>query len=83
MQNKEQQPYADKYRLFFEHASCGLFISSKEGRFIDVNQALVDILGYDTKEELLEIDLVCYYSGHPCQRGDALRRCRAARSRFQ
>ena len=58
MQNKEQQPCEDKYRRFFEHANCGLFISSKEGRFIDVNQALVDILGYDTKEELLKIDLV-------------------------
>jgi len=54
---KEQQMCEDKYRRFFEHANCGLFISSKEGYFIDVNQALVDILGYDTKEELLKIDI--------------------------
>ena len=57
MQNREQQACEDKYRRFFEHANCGLFISSREGRFVDVNQALVNILGYDTKEELLQIDL--------------------------
>ncbi|MFQ6079326.1 MAG: PAS domain S-box protein, partial [Thermodesulfobacteriota bacterium] len=47
----------EKYRNLFESVRHGLFISSKEGRFLDCNQALVDMLGYENKEEFLEIDI--------------------------
>ena len=36
---------------------CGVFISTKEGKFLDVNQALLDMLGYGSKEEFLKIDI--------------------------
>lgn len=45
------------YERLFEHVGSGVYISSKEGKFINVNQALVDMLGYDSKEDLLKIDL--------------------------
>lgn len=45
------------YQRLFEHMGCGVFISSREGKFIDANQTLVDMLGYVSKEELLEIDI--------------------------
>ena len=45
------------YKRLFEHVGSGVYISSKEGKFIDVNKALMDMLGYDSKEELLNIDL--------------------------
>ncbi len=45
------------YQRLFEHMGCGVFISSREGKFVDVNQTLVDMLGYESKEELLEIDI--------------------------
>lgn len=45
------------YRSLFEHVACGVFISSKEGKFIDANQALVSMLGYDNKEDFLKIDI--------------------------
>lgn len=45
------------YQRLFEHMGCGVFISSRKGKFIDVNQTLVDMLGYENKEELLEIDI--------------------------
>jgi PAS domain S-box-containing protein len=32
-------------------------MSSKEGKFIDANQALLDMLGYESKEEFLSIDI--------------------------
>jgi PAS domain S-box-containing protein len=48
----------EKYRNLFERVRHGLFISSKEGKFLDCNQALLDILGYPTKEEFLKIDIV-------------------------
>ncbi|MDI6762057.1 MAG: PAS domain S-box protein [Thermodesulfobacteriota bacterium] len=48
----------EKLRRLFERVRHGLFISSKEGRFLDCNQALLDMLGYPSKEEFLEIDIV-------------------------
>jgi PAS domain S-box-containing protein len=47
----------EKLRNLFERVRHGLFISSKEGKFLDCNQALLDMLGYSTKEEFLEIDI--------------------------
>jgi two-component system NtrC family sensor kinase len=37
--------------------ATGVFISSKEGKFLNANQALLDMLGYDSKDEFLNIDL--------------------------
>lgn len=45
------------YERLFEHVGSGVYISSKEGKFINVNRALVEMLEYDSKEELLNIDL--------------------------
>lgn len=42
-----------RYRSIFEHATIGIFRSTLSGQFLDVNPALVQMLGYDTAEELL------------------------------
>ncbi len=47
----------EKLRRLFERVRHGLFISSKGGRFLDCNQALLDMLGYPSKEEFLKIDI--------------------------
>jgi PAS domain S-box-containing protein len=47
----------EDYKSLFEHVGCGVFISTKEGRFLDVNQALLDMLGYERKEEFLKMDI--------------------------
>ena len=47
----------EEYRSLFEHVGCGVFISTKEGRFLDVNHALLDMLGYESKEEFLKMDI--------------------------
>ncbi len=47
----------EDYRRLFEHVGCGVFISTKEGKFLDVNRALLDMLGYRSKEEFLKIDI--------------------------
>ena len=44
-----------RYRELFEKVQEGVFISTVEGRFLDCNQAFLEMLGYETKEELLEI----------------------------
>jgi len=47
----------EDFRNLFEHVACGVFISSKEGKFLNVNRALLDMLGYDNKDEFLNIDI--------------------------
>jgi len=47
----------ESYQRLFKHAGCGVFISSKEGRFLDVNPALLKMLGYQAKDEFLSLDL--------------------------
>ncbi len=47
----------ESYQRLFNHVGCGVFISSKRGRFLDVNPTLLKILGYQDKEEFLSLDL--------------------------
>jgi PAS domain S-box-containing protein len=45
-----------KYRSIFDNSIEGIFQSSPEGRFLTVNTALSDILGY-SKEELMKLNI--------------------------
>jgi PAS domain S-box-containing protein len=45
------------YRRLFENVAVGVYVSTKEGRFLDANRALIDMLGYANKEEILKISL--------------------------
>ncbi len=45
------------YKRLFENVHCGLYVSSKEGKFLNANKALLDMLGYKNKEEFLKIDI--------------------------
>ncbi len=47
----------EKFRNLFERVQHGLYISTKEGRFVDCNQAMWGVLGYQDKEEFLKIDI--------------------------
>jgi PAS domain S-box-containing protein len=42
-----------KYRTIFENAPLGIFRSTPEGRFIEVNPALAQLLGYDSPETVI------------------------------
>jgi two-component system NtrC family sensor kinase len=46
-----------RYRELFDSIQEGLFFASPEGQFLDVNDALVRMLGYDSAEELLRADV--------------------------
>lgn len=56
-QEEQLKASEQEFRRLFEHVGCGVFISSKEGKFLDVNHALLDMLGYSNKEEFLDIDI--------------------------
>jgi len=45
------------YRDLVERLPDGVYKSTHDGKFIEVNQAMVKMLGYDSKEELLAIDI--------------------------
>jgi PAS domain S-box-containing protein len=45
-----------RYRELFDNIQEGLFFATPDGRFIEVNDALVRMLGYATREELLQAD---------------------------
>ena len=45
-----------RYRELFDNIQEGLFFCSPDGRFIEVNDALVRMLGYDSRDDLLYCD---------------------------
>jgi two-component system NtrC family sensor kinase len=46
-----------RYRELFDNTQEGIFFTTPEGRFVEVNDALVRMLGYASRQELLEIDI--------------------------
>jgi PAS domain S-box-containing protein len=46
-----------RYRELFDNIQEGLFFSTPGGRYVEVNDAMVQMLGYGSREELLQIDI--------------------------
>jgi two-component system NtrC family sensor kinase len=46
-----------RYRELFDNIQEGLFFSTPGGRFVEVNDAMVRMLGYSSREDLLQIDI--------------------------
>jgi PAS domain S-box-containing protein len=57
-----------RYRELFDNIQEGLFFSTPSGRFVEVNDALVRMLGYSNREELLQIDISTQLYFSPEQR---------------
>jgi two-component system NtrC family sensor kinase len=57
-----------RYRELFDNIQEGLFFSTPAGRFIEVNDALVAMLGYSSREELLQVDIPTQIYFSPEQR---------------
>ncbi|MDY6854530.1 MAG: PAS domain S-box protein [Thermodesulfobacteriota bacterium] len=47
----------EEYRLLFERVQQGLLISTKQGRVIDCNRAMLEILGYKDKADFVSLDI--------------------------
>lgn len=50
---RQLQDSESRYRLLFERNVAGVFRTTLDGRILDCNDALVQALGYDSREELL------------------------------
>ena len=48
---------AEIYRNLVEKMPDGVYKSTHDGEFISVNPAMINMLGYDSKEELMSIDI--------------------------
>lgn len=59
----------EKYRTLFEGSKEPFCITTKDGRFVDVNKAIVELLGYDNKEELMKIGSMAELYSSPGDRG--------------
>lgn len=45
------------YRNLVQRIPDGVYKSTSDGKFVDVNPAMVQMLGYDSKEEMLALDI--------------------------
>jgi len=62
----------EKYRELVENATYGIFRSNREGDFLDVNPALVAMLGYGSKSELMTSNLNSDIYENPSERASLL-----------
>ncbi|HQU71761.1 MAG: response regulator [Calditrichaeota bacterium] len=46
-----------RYRTLFEESNDVIFISTPDGRFLDINPAGVKLFGYESRDDLLNIDI--------------------------
>ncbi|HYA23389.1 MAG TPA: PAS domain S-box protein [Terriglobales bacterium] len=53
----DRQEAERRYRQLFDNIQEGVFFATPDGRFVEVNDALVHMLGYSGREELLQADI--------------------------
>ncbi len=51
----------EKYRTLISNVQEGVFISTPPGRFLDFNDALMRMLGYEHRDELMSVDIGAIY----------------------
>ena len=60
------------YRTLVEKIPDGVYKSTHDGKFVDINPAMVKILGYESKEELMAIDIKSQLYFEPGDRESAV-----------
>ncbi len=50
-----------KYRALFEDSRDAIYVATREGQFTDVNQAMLELFGYD-REEMMALDARMIYA---------------------
>ena len=61
-----------RYREIFDNIQEGIYVSTPQGRFVEVNDALVRMLGYDSREEVLQLDIPSQLYHSPQRRQELL-----------
>jgi diguanylate cyclase (GGDEF)-like protein/PAS domain S-box-containing protein len=71
---KELRHSKAHYRALVENSAYGMCRCSKDGRFLDVNQVLVTMLGYKSREELKSANLASDIIQDPIKRAQLVER---------
>jgi len=53
----ERREAESKFRSLFEKVQEGIFISTPDGSFLDFNETFMRMLGYESREDLLQVDI--------------------------
>jgi PAS domain S-box-containing protein len=53
----ERKKAEEKYRTLVASVQEGVFITTMQGRFLDFNDALMRIVGYENRDELMNVDI--------------------------
>jgi two-component system NtrC family sensor kinase len=53
----DRQEAERRYRQLFDNIQEGVFFATPDGRFVEVNDALVSMLGYGSRQHLLQADI--------------------------
>jgi len=64
----ERKKAEEKYRTLVASVQEGVFIATPQGRFLDFNDALMRITGYENRDELLNIDVGRTLYANPADR---------------
>ncbi|MBN1761786.1 MAG: PAS domain S-box protein, partial [Methanomicrobia archaeon] len=66
------QESEEKYSTFFKTSRDPVFITSRDGRWLDFNEAMVEILGYENRDELMKVNVPDLYA-NPDERGQHIK----------
>ena len=58
----------EKYRTLVSSVQEGVFISTPQGRFLDFNDAMIRMTGFETREEMLAADIPSTMYANPADR---------------
>ncbi|HUN87258.1 MAG TPA: ATP-binding protein [Terriglobales bacterium] len=64
----------ERYRTLFEQVQEGVFISTPDGRVVDCNDTFVQLLGYDSRDDVLSRDIAQSFYADPADRNIFLQR---------
>ena len=64
----ERKKAEEKYRTLVASVQEGVFITTTPGRFLDFNDALMRITGYDNRDELMQVDIAQNLYVNPAER---------------
>jgi len=64
----ERKKAEEKYRSLVSSVQEGVFISTPQGRFLDFNEAMMRMTGFETREELLRADIPGAIYANPADR---------------
>ena len=61
--------FEERFRLLFDRMLDGVYRSTHDGKFVDVNPAMVKMFGYSSRKELLAVDIKKELYFAPDERG--------------